>query len=362
MKRKSKFVSILCILVAVLVLASAVLVALSPIWMKEERISASAQPAYPENSGNTYLDNWYGDYVMVLSDAQFIVNGVSNYGSPNSFFSFKIGINPVNGVLYMNISAFQFMTGIQSYQIMRFEGNRLYETGSSTDPFYFDQYLGTNTIPDYISSMQFSKLQSLPSGDDLNNKIYKVEYYFSMVRDGNTSSGDPKYTWNLQQVLYDATNEDEIQIASFFVVFDFGGVSVPSSTSSARQSTTVQLYNPENGTFFEYNNNNAMAINNELYATVSIYVDQSFVPGAGDFYQDGYNSGYNVGYNSGYSSGYTEGAAVSYSGLSAVSLFLSPVSSFLSTPLFGTFSIGSAFSVVLVVLLGAIFIKMFAGG
>lgn len=89
-----------------------------------------------------------------------------------------------------------------------------------------------------------------------------------------------------------------------------------------------------------------------------------------DSYLDGYNAGYdagysdgnNAGYNQGYSAGLAAGQNISWSNLNVVTLFLSPVNSFLSTPLFGSFSIGTAFSVVLVVLLAAIFIKMFAGG
>ena len=81
-----------------------------------------------------------------------------------------------------------------------------------------------------------------------------------------------------------------------------------------------------------------------------------------DSYLDGYNAGYNSGYNQGYSAGLAAGQNISWGNLNVVSLFLSPVNSFLATPIFGSFSIGTAFSVVLVVLLAAIFIKMFAGG
>lgn len=81
-----------------------------------------------------------------------------------------------------------------------------------------------------------------------------------------------------------------------------------------------------------------------------------------DSYLDGYNSGYNAGYNQGYSVGLAAGQNISWDNLNVVTLFLSPVNTFLATPLFGSFSIGTAFSVVLVVLLASIFIKMFAGG
>ena len=85
-------------------------------------------------------------------------------------------------------------------------------------------------------------------------------------------------------------------------------------------------------------------------------------------HEDGYNEGlnddsqYQVGYNDGYRLGLAAGQNTTWESLNVVSLFLSPVNSFLATPLFGSFSIGTAFSVVLVVLLAGIFIKMFAGG
>lgn len=102
-------------------------------------------------------------------------------------------------------------------------------------------------------------------------------------------------------------------------------------------------------------------------------VDQGYEFGYEAGYEDGYNAGgdscsqqYNKGYNTGYNDGYSLGLAAgqntTWESLNVVSLFLSPVNSFLSTPLFGSFSIGTAFSVVLVVFLAAIFIKMFAGG
>ena len=100
------------------------------------------------------------------------------------------------------------------------------------------------------------------------------------------------------------------------------------------------------------------------------FLDNLTVLNSYDSYLDGYNAGYdagysdgnNVGYNQGYSVGLSAGQNTSWGNLNVVSLFLSPVNSFLATPLFGSFSIGTAFSVVLVVLLAAIFIKMFAGG
>lgn len=76
------------------------------------------------------------------------------------------------------------------------------------------------------------------------------------------------------------------------------------------------------------------------------------------FYQAGYDSGYNSGYNQ----GVIDGSNQELDKINPVSYFLEPVSTFLSTPIFGKFSIGSALSVVLFVGVALIFIKMFAGG
>lgn len=74
-------------------------------------------------------------------------------------------------------------------------------------------------------------------------------------------------------------------------------------------------------------------------------------------YDDGYYDGEEEGYKNGYNLGVSEQIT-----LNPVSTFLEPVSAFMNINLFGGFSIGMAFSVVLFVGVALIFIKMFAGG
>ena len=140
-----------------------------------------------------------------------------------------------------------------------------------------------------------------------------------------------------------------------FTVFSPDGYTLKSVTPT---NCSVSNLNAQRGTF-----------NLRLtYSRVSrIVINIQKVEGEGggntsDSYLDGYNAGYNAGYNQGYSVGLAAGQNISWENLNVVTLFLSPVNSFLATPIFGSFSIGTAFSVVLVVLLAAIFIKMFAGG
>ena len=92
-----------------------------------------------------------------------------------------------------------------------------------------------------------------------------------------------------------------------------------------------------------------------------------------DGYQDGYdtgydsgrNYGYNLGYNSGYDIGYSYGRNSQISeGLfkNPLDVFLQPISNFLNTDIFGSFSIGDGFTIAFFVMIALIFIKMFAGG
>ena len=168
---------------------------------------------------------------------------------------------------------------------------------------------------------------------------------------------------------------------SDMVIFGFGlkpGVSLSSVTAHKGSPTGSGsgLIATINGT--AVNLSTSVSSGTSIFIMIGVSVDYSeaydqiynegYESGYDQGYQEGHDAGlndnsqYQAGYNSGYQAGYTDGTGVSYSNLNVVSLFLSPVNSFLSTPLFGSFSFGTAFSVVLVVLLGAIFIKMFAGG
>ena len=94
-----------------------------------------------------------------------------------------------------------------------------------------------------------------------------------------------------------------------------------------------------------------------------------FTNGYRDGYDTGYDSGRNYGYNLGYISGYDTG--YSYGRNSQISeglfknpldVFLQPISNFLNTDIFGSFSIGDGFTIAFFVMIALIFIKMFAGG
>lgn len=76
--------------------------------------------------------------------------------------------------------------------------------------------------------------------------------------------------------------------------------------------------------------------------------------------EQGYNEGHEAGYNAGYQVGYDKGIVSDWQ--SPVEIFIKPVDIFLSTNIFGSISIGDILSIILFVMVGIIFIKMFAGG
>lgn len=83
-------------------------------------------------------------------------------------------------------------------------------------------------------------------------------------------------------------------------------------------------------------------------------------PPSSDEYNAGYQAGYDSGYDSGYSEGYNKGQTEQLT--NPANFFLQPAISFMQTDLFGSFSLGDAFQVVMFVLVAIIFIKLFAGG
>lgn len=149
-------------------------------------------------------------------------------------------------------------------------------------------------------------------------------------------------------------SEINIQDSTFLQTFYY-------SSSALYSTLTVSVLDISSWTDAAYDKGLSAGYQNGYNAGYDIGYEDGYNSGNDNSSQD-YNKGYNTGYNEGYNLGLAAGQNISWGNLNVVSLFLSPVNSFLATPLFGSFSIGSAFSVVLVVLLASIFIKMFAGG
>ena len=62
---------VLFIALAVFLFAAVIFVALSPLWLKKDRTTASAQASYPINSGKRYLENWGGQNVITFPAQEF---------------------------------------------------------------------------------------------------------------------------------------------------------------------------------------------------------------------------------------------------------------------------------------------------
>ncbi len=71
------------------------------------------------------------------------------------------------------------------------------------------------------------------------------------------------------------------------------------------------------------------------------------------------NSFFESGYNAGYNNGYNAGAETTFN---PIGMIISPIATFFSTPMFGSFAIGDFFTVAMFVSVSLIFLKIFAGG
>lgn len=140
--------------------------------------------------------------------------------------------------------------------------------------------------------------------------------------------------------------------------YAYRGPSMDSSWESGFQSIYIISEVSVSPQIYSWWTSNTFAVSDEVQSLINQAYDEGYSAGN----SAGLETGQQAGYNSGYSAGLLRGQATTWENINVVGLFLSPVNSFLSTPLFGSFSIGTAFSVVITVLLGIVFIKMFAGG
>lgn len=164
------------------------------------------------------------------------------------------------------------------------------------------------------------------------------------------------------RVVYFSQRKDGSSITTYNITNSFGILSVPSDIGLCGLRVYSDVSSSESVSFsFSF-----------LCTDVDSLSDDKA-------YHDGYLAGYGVGYEEGrkntletlepieYDRGYKVGYAEGYNlkvteSIGGIDLFLKPAQDFINVPLFGNFSIGDAFAVFLFVSLGAIFIKMFAGG
>lgn len=289
---------ILFIALAVLLLVAVILVALSPLWLKDDHMSASAANSTAAES--LWDDSVRTSYVLYrTSDAGGWVNLVSSdlpYG-PNAYDTFVFYWRPAS---------------------------------SSTSP-------GATLLGPLIRV----------GGADYPAKTFTV------------LSCNANYPHVVNLTQYNFNDSDGAIFDQYYATFNhIPQINIPAGSVSY----DIVIY----GVFFKSGYD--FAYDGGVSTGYDSGHEAGYQTGYDEGYQEGINSNeassnsYNQGYNAGYSVGLAKGQATTWENLNVVGLFLAPVNSFLSTPIFGSFSIGTAFSVVLVVLLGAIFIKMFAGG
>lgn len=421
--KKSKFCRVLTVFLVILGVLSVLFGCLFPLlFQRDERLVASAETVSASFNVSFTSDDANIDVYEMLNSAtlsytdsdgssasyDFTINQFYGYISTNSIFfdkheqvvltlDFKSGYSIVSGGYSFNgsypgcsLSRNNNKIGIDLDGLTTKHVSITIKVNAPTDVIYYQIsgiYLDSDSVnvSDYVASASFLYFDSSAA-------TVPASAAFSDQADGSMRASPSRiYVLNSSYPVISLNTVHGVQLSSVSVVVGTGGIngtnhggvlaSIKSANHSARSYTISISFDAE---FV-----NLMFIYIVPTFTGSPDTNAGYEDGYDDGYGDGYdagydsgrldgydegyeagnvnasqqfNKGYNTGYNEGYNLGLAAGQNISWGNINVVSLFLSPVNSFLSTPLFGSFSIGTAFSVVLVVLLAAIFIKMFAGG
>ena len=366
--KKSKFRRVMTVFLVILGVLAVLFGCLSPLlFQRDERLSASAQGVPGPVSVTFYWNNsMIRSASMVDSEGVTVSFQNKVASSPNLIagetytvsFSYYSGSDNITkvicdnpfitiGVPRPNNNTFTF-----TYQV----GGPAIRFGIITDNISYDDY----TTIAYNTTNITEGVLYLETQDDIMPRLLypsnNYELYVKPLQSGMTKILDVKAVLDTDRVFLDVTqvgngliSDLNRQNATFKQTFSYGA-------SSYSTSVAVDVLDISSWTEAAYDKGHSVGYQDGYDVGYDVGHEDGYNAGLND------NSQYQAGYNEGYTVGLRAGQNISWGNLNVVSLFLSPVNSFLSTPLFGSFSIGSAFSVVLVVLLAAIFIKMFAGG
>lgn len=366
--KKTKFRRAIIVFLVILGVLAVFFSCLSPlIFQRDERLSASAEGAAGPVPVTLYWHNSLIKSATMVDSVNNTVtfsNGVSS--SPQLIdgqvytvtFSYYSGSDPVSTVVCDNpyISVGVPQPNNNTFVFTYNAGGPELLFGIITTSSVYDEYQGIS----YSTSGVSSDVLYVQTEDNLMPRtFYPGKSYTLYVKPflaGQIKSftftvfPDPDFIFlDASQVGNGVISQINNQDSTFVQKFHYG-------SSSYSSTLTIAVLDISSWTDDAYNRGYSAGYQNGY--------DVGYDAG----HEDGYNAGlnensqYQAGYNSGYAVGLAAGQNISWGNLNVVSLFLSPVNSFLATPLFGSFSIGTAFSVVLVVLLAVIFIKMFAGG
>ena len=336
--KKSKFRRVMTVFLVILGVLAVLFGCLSPLlFQRDERLSASA-------AGTAYTVSFQVDSGVSSISVTDVNSDVVTFSASNDWTSTVYAVSGASMIFTVTvIGSYQF----DSVSLLSGGG---YIASTTSNPFRYtfggNSSFKITTSPRFVISKGyylFNSSLSLPDNE--------MSQAFSFTS-GNQHFG-------IMQVQSSGLYYNTAQGSTLAYSSESGWQSSPYGSFSI---INVALDVTTNYDFYTWFNSQVTLVPSD-YADL---IDQAYSQGYDVGYSNGLQSGnqqlFDKGYESGYQAGYTDGTGVSYSNLNVVSLFLSPVNSFLATPLFGSFSFGTAFSVVLVVLLGAIFIKMFAGG
>ena len=385
MKRKSKFTQFCCVFAALIVLAIGVLAALSPLWLKYVKTSASAEESGP--SGPVPVALYWKDsmirQVSLMDENDNVVmwtsSGQSNSPELAIGGTYTFSLTSYSGDLVVNqvildtpyTSSGQGQTTVSVLNpnnnsfVLNYQDSSvplIIGIGTTSSGYSLGTPLNVDT-----SDVPSQDLIYFETTDNLMpRKIYPGKETTIFMPASNSAGSE--YTFDVSSLMKD------------------NRILLSVSKVSGTGSVSVKNFNVTDGTFdisILFGSSSVTSYDLKISITsydITDYVEDAYDKGYSSGYNAGHSAGYdegyqigfdegvvsgggyNDGYNAGYSAGLTAGQATTWEDLNVVGLFLAPVNSFLATPLFGSFSIGTAFSVVVVVLLGAIFIKMFAGG
>ena len=302
MEKKQKIIkTIICILTAILSAGCFIVMAFMPKIFETNSASAELTPPPTETENTDYIQMVGGNITSIISQNQIYaeINGNEENTGAYIYFNIKNRLPISTGETFHEINITLSYTGKSTASKNQFAIQFLN---------YLDEVLATHWFNEAEYNTLNLKLEDFEkAGVPIKNEIKGVQQIRIIVAPNKQSTGEETYngTW-LQLLKYDIEliNKGEFGDDPF----------------------TVELH------YESYLN--SLVSSNEVPA-----------------YENGYDKGYAIGYD--------KGAAVN---INPLTTFIKPVDAFLSTDIFGNISIGDVLSVILFVMVGIIFIKMFAGG
>ena len=223
---------------------------------------------------------------------------------------------------------------------------------------YYNYYYQENDItPELVLNI----LQNLPTG---NYRYIVAPTTFSITETGDNGSTYQTY-YAFRYIVCYHLYAGSFDLYSYYFSNSFANPITDGQPSDAviiasnRFAPSHYLFSRAENVIINTSNFKTMSYFSTLFDHYKYFKLSDLCGLGGSCSPDDLKVEYDKGFNAGYDKGKLDGSAVN---LNPVSLFLTPIQTFLDTKLFGTFSIGAVLSTALFVYVALIFIKMFAGG